>query len=207
MKSSSFSRWPSKGFLGYVSTISIRSSFRLVLSAITLFVSSCAHRMESTGLETSTGRSFDAPRGKALICVYRPSKPFTGLMKRPVFINKQHVASTKLGSFVAVPVEPGTYTVQAASQALIDSPAYRQAYPDIRLKLTAGQTVFIRQTVGALTSNSGSPPMMLYTGGSTIPIPFAGGLPPFGAVRVDGNTGRSECSGLKQVIADPLEAE
>ena len=172
---------------------------------LVLCLDSCLHHQDLSSSEEAVGRTLDAPKGKALICVYRPSKPFTGLIRRPVFINKQHVASTSLGSFVAIPVNPGCYTVQAAAQALIDTPEQRRAYPDIGLKLTAGQSIFIRQAIHDSASNAQSSIMMLQTGGAPIPISIGGGLPPFGAELVSNGTGRLGCVGLKQVAAEPLD--
>lgn len=186
--------------------IKYRGRLMFVPAALVLFLASCANHSELTEAQAAIGRSFEAPEGKALICVYHPSKPFTDLIKRPVFINGQHIASTGSGTFIAVPVRPGAYTVQAAAQALIDSPEYRKAYPDITLKLTAGQSIFIRQTVGESTSNHQSSMMMLQTGDTPIPLSVGGGPPPFGAVIVDRDTDRSECSGLKQVAVEALEA-
>lgn len=204
MKFSSSRRELTQGNSRCVSATGFRSCFRILLLASALLFISCAPHAELTGYEAAVGKSLEAPKGKALICVYRPWKPFTGLIRRPVFVNKQHIASTKLGSFMAVPVDPGAYAVQAGALALFDSPEYRRTYTDIKLKLAAGQVVFIRQTVESSTSNSGSEIMLMQTGGTPIPIAIGGGLPPFGAVVEDGNTGRSECSRLKQVAADPI---
>lgn len=107
-----------------------------------------------------------------------------------MFINKQHIASTSLGSFVAIPVEPGTYNVQAGAPALWDTPAARIVYPDMILKLRPRQTVFIRQIID-----------------HTKPRPPGGPkLPDTGATVVDSSTGRAECSSLKQVGAEAIEA-
>jgi Protein of unknown function (DUF2846) len=179
--------------------------FAFFSAGLVLCLNSCANHQKLSSFEAAVGRTLNAPKGKALICVYRPSKPFTGLILRPVFINKQHVASTSLGSFVAVPVDPGSYTVQAAAQALIDTPEQRAAYPNIGLKLKAGQSIFIRQTIHGSSSNAQSSIMMLQTGGAPIPILIGGGLPPFGAELVSRETGRLGCAGLKQVAADPLD--
>ena len=46
--------------------------------------------------------------------------------------------------------------------------------------------------------------MMLQTGGAAIPVMLGDDLPPFEAGLVDENTGKSECSGLKLVGADPV---
>jgi hypothetical protein len=175
----------------------------LLATAFAVLLASCAQ--EPSAAEQAMATSFNPPKGKALICVYRPSKPFTGLAKRPVFINKQHIASTSLGSFVAVPVDPGTYTVQAGAQALFDTPKFHEAYPDIILKLRPGQTVFIQQIVHRSTTHSEAP-MILQTGGTPLPIPLGAGFPPFGAKVVDSSTGRAECSTLKQVGAEAIEA-
>jgi hypothetical protein len=178
------------------SRISFPASFRIIACA-SLFVS-CAPDSRSAKPAETAFKSFDPPKGKALICVYRPSWPFTGLVKRPVSINKQLVATTGSGTFVAIPVDPGSYSVQAAAFTFEDTPESRAAYPEIKLRLAAGQTVFIRQTVDSLTS-SGSSTMMLQTGGNPLPVPMGGGLLPYGAVIVDSATARSQCSGLKQV--------
>jgi hypothetical protein len=45
---------------------------------------------------------------------------------------------------------------------------------------------------------------MLQTGGAAIPVMPGDDLPPFKAGLVDENTGKSECSGLKLVGADPV---
>ena len=170
--------------------------------ALAVLFTSC--QLEPSAAQQVVATSFNPPKGKALICVYRPSKPFTGFAGRRVFINKQHVASTDLGSFVAIPVDPGTYTVQAAAMALWDTPEAHKAYPDIILKLRPGQAVFIQQFTGRST-NSGET-MMSQTGGAPLPIPMGGGLPPYGARVVDPSTGRAECASLKQVGALALEA-
>ena len=189
----------------YVKPINHRRCLRLLPAALGLLFASCTHPSELSGPQAAIDRSFEAPKGKALICVYRPSKPFTGFIRRPVFINKQHIASTGSGSFVAVPVQPGTYTVQAAGSALIDSPEYRRAYPDITLKMSAGQTIFIRQINVPSSANHLSSVMMLQTGGAPVPLLIKGGLPPYGAAIVDRETARAECSTLKQLTYEPLE--
>ena len=166
----------------------MRSMNCLLAAAFAVLSTSC--QLEPSASERTVAPSFNPPAGKALICVYRPSKPFTGLARRPVFINNQHVASTSLGSFVAIPVEPGTYNVEAGAGALWDTPAAHIVYPDIILKLRPGQTVFIRQFIDP-------------TKRRVIPGPR---LPNFGAKVVDASTGRAECSSLKQVGALPLEA-
>jgi len=114
-----------------------------------------------------------------------------------VYIDKQHVASTSSGSFIAVPLSPGDHTVQAAALWFVDTPQYHKDFPDIKLRLAAGQTVFIRQTThSAATSQSST--MMLQTGGAPMLI-SVGGPVPLGATVMDPATGRSECSGLKQI--------
>jgi hypothetical protein len=175
---------------------------RLLAAALAVLSTSC--QLQPSTAEQVVATSFNPPKGKALICVYRPSKPFTGFGRRAVFISKQHIASTDLGSFVAVPVDPGTYTVQAAAPALWDTPEAHKAYPDIILKLRPGQAVFIQQFTGHST-NSGET-MMLQTGGAPLPIPMGGGLPPYGARVVDPSAGRADCASLKQVGALELEA-
>jgi hypothetical protein len=182
----------------------MRSINGLLAVAFAVLSASCA-QLEPSAAEQAAAKSFNPPKGKALICVYRPSKPFTGLARRPVFINKQHIASTSLGSFVAVPVEPGTYTVQAGAQALFDTPEFHDAYPDIIVKLRPGQSVFIKQIVHHSKTNSEAP-MMMQTGGTSLPIPLGAGFPPFGARVVDSSTGRAECSSLKQVGAEAIES-
>ena len=165
----------------------MRSMNRLLAAAFALLSISC--QLQPSATERAGAASFNPPAGKALICVYRPSKPFTGLARRPVFINKQHIASTSLGSFVAIPVEPGTYNVQAGAGALWDTPAARIVYPEMILKLRPGQTVFIRQIID-----------------HTKPRPPGPRLPHTGARVVDSSTGRAECSSLKQVGAEAIEA-
>lgn len=178
-----------------LSRINFRASFGIVACAS--FFASCAPNSRSAKPGETVFRSFDPPKGKALVCIYRPSWPFTGLIKRPVYIDKQHVASTGSGSFIAVPLNPGNHSVQAAALWFVDTPQYHKEFPDIKLRLAAGQTVFIRQTThSAATSQSST--MIIQTGSVPIPISI-GGPVPLGATVEEPATGRSECSGLKQI--------
>ena len=170
---------------------------RLLVAAFAVLSMSC--RLQPSAAEQAVGASFSPPQGKALIYVYRPTRPFTGFGRRAVFIDKQHVAYTYVGSFVAIPVKPGTYTVQAAAPALWDEPGAHKAYPDIILKLRAGQSIFIKQYEGQSTDSGET--MALQTGGGAVPIPMGGWYPPYHAKLVDSSIGRAECASLKQVGA------
>ena len=174
---------------------------RLLAAAFAVLSASC--QLQPSASEQAVGTSLNAPQGKALICVYRPSKPFTGFGRRRVFIDKQHIASTNLGSFVAISVKPGTYTVQAAAPALWDTPEAHKAYPDIILNLRPGQSVFIKQYEGQSTGSGET--MALQTGGGAVPIPMGGWYPPYAARVVDSSMARAECASLKQVGALELE--
>jgi hypothetical protein len=123
----------------------MNSVMRLLVASFAALLVSC--QLQPSAAEQAVAASFNPPQDKALICVYRPSKPFTGLARRPVFINNQHIASTSLGSFVAISVKPGTYNVEAGALALWDEPKAHAFYPDIVLSLRAGQTVFIQQII------------------------------------------------------------
>ena len=177
---------------------------RSLASALAILSVSCVGRSEPSTYEKAVGSSFSPPKGKSLIYVYRPSWPFTGLIGRPVFINKQLVAETRSGTFAAVIVSPGTYSVQAGALVLMDSPEYRRTYQDINVKLGTGQCVFIRQTVDSLLGN-GTSVMMLQTGGAPVPIIMGGGtMPPYGAKLEKAATARPACASLKQVSAKTL---
>lgn len=181
----------------------LRHSASLALAAITLLSSSCAFNPELNETELAAARTFTPPKGQALLCVYRPSTVLAMLTPRPVFINGQHLSSNTNGSFMTIPLKPGKYTVQASAQALIDTPKYKAAYPDLHFSLKAGQTVFIRQTVNFIV---GDPSVtMLQTGGTPVPMVLGNDLPAFKATVVNATTARSEISGLKHVGADPLE--
>ena len=129
-------------------------------------------------------------------------------MPRPVIINGEHIVSITNGTFVAMPLKPGTYKIEAGAQAFIPDKEKRKAEPDITLKVEKGKTYFIRQFVeGSIIGNVGrSDVMMLQTGaGGPIPIMLGGdGPPPFKAALVDGAQGREGCSKLKLVGSDPV---
>lgn len=176
---------------------------KALAAASVIFSVSCAAPSVS---EQAVAKSFNPPKGKSLIYVYRPSRPFTGLIGRPVFIDKQLVGSTRPGSFAAISVNPGTHAIQAGALALFDSADYHRAYQDIIVNLRAGQCVFIKQTINPATAGPQSF-MMLQTGGAPVPIPMGGGFPPFGAVVMDQATGRSQCEALKQVATEAYVAQ
>lgn len=193
----------SMGLWRILALFKLRYNLRLLPFAIVLVTVSCAPNRQLTESQRAIGRTFEAPKNKAVVVVYRPAKPFTGLMGRPVFINKQHVASTSSGSFTAIPLDPGNYSIQAAAIALFETPEASEAYPAINLALVAGQTVFIRQSIGA--ENPNSSPVTFQAGGTVAPVlTGGGGLPPTKATVVDRSTGRSECSTLKQLGSDPI---
>ena len=131
------------------------------------------------------------------------------LAPRPIYINGQHLVSNTNGTFVSIPLKPGKYKIQAAANAPIDTPEYREAYPLIHLTVRAGENHFIRQWVSGSVFGSGGDTsvMMLQTGGAPIPIVMGSSLPPFSAEVVDEKTGRATCAVLQHVGADPYVAE
>lgn len=176
---------------------------KVTIPLAALLSTSCAFHPDLTEPEITAARTFTPPKGKAMLYVYRPPTVKAMAAPRPVFINRQHLASNTNGTFMIIPLKPGKYTVQAAAQALIDEPRYRAAYPDFPLSLTAGQAVFIRQSVG---SAIGTPSvMLLQTGGNPVPLLLGNDLPPFKATIVDRATAGSESAGLKHVGADPYD--
>ena len=139
-----------------------------------------------------------------MLFVYRPSTIRAVAIPRPVFVNGEHLVSNTNGTFVAIPLKPGTYRIQAAAQALIDGKEQKKAYPEIALTAREGKSYFIRQSIGGSIFGSGGSVMMLQTGGAPIPVMMGNDLPPFEASLVEESVGRSECSTLKLVGADPV---
>lgn len=170
-------------------------------SLIVLALASCTYQPELTAQEKLAVRSFTPLPEKALLYVYRPAKIIGGFGIRPVFVDGEHVASIRNGTFVPIPLQPGTYRIQAAAPALYKEEAAKKAYPEITLSAQSGKTYFIRQAEeGARTG--GDATMLLQTGGGGVPIPMGGWYPPYSATLMDPATGRADCSKLKQVGAE-----
>ncbi len=164
---------------------------------IVLALASCTSQPELTAQEQLAVRSFKSPPEKALLCVYRPAAIIGGFATRPVFVDGEHAASIRRGVFVAIPLKPGTYQIQAAAPALFKEEAAKKAYPEITLAVKSGETYFIRQAEEG-ASNGGNGTMLLQTGGGGVPIPMGGGLPPYSATLMDPAIGRADCAQLKQ---------
>lgn len=175
----------------------------VAIAGLILLNASCAVRPGVTEPERQAARTFTAPAGKAVLFVYRPRTVRAMAVARPIFINGEHVVSNTNGTFVAMPLKPGTYRIQAAAQALIDSEEQKKAFPEIVLTAREGKSYFIRQSVeGPIVGSGGL--MMLQTGGAPIPLMMGNDPPPFRAALVDESTGKWECSGLELVGSDPV---
>ncbi|MEO7098646.1 MAG: DUF2846 domain-containing protein [Luteolibacter sp.] len=188
-------------FLGKI----IRSRFAVAIAGLAFSSASCAVHPPVTETEMLAARTFNAPKGKGILFVYRPSTVRAMATPRPIFINRIHIVSNTNGTFVAIPLKPGTYRIQAAAQALFDSKEQREAYPEINLAVQESKSYFIRQSIEGSILGHGGEMMMLQTGGSPIPIMIGGDPPPFKAKLVDGAEGRQECSKLKLVGSDPVQ--
>ena len=183
----------------------IHSYFAIAFTGLVLSSVSCASRPPVTETEMLAARTFNAPKGKGILFVYRLDTARGMAMSRPIFINREHIVSNTNGTFVAVPLKPGTYQIQAAAQAVIDSKEQRKAYPEITLTVQEGKSYFIRQSIGGSIFGSGGGVMMLQTGsGGPIPIMLGGKPPEFKAEIIDSAEGRKECSQLKLVGSDPV---
>lgn len=182
----------------------LRTNMFFGLVVLVFLCSSCAFRPDITEENRVAAETFMPPQGKGLLYVYRPSTIRAAIVPRPVFINDQHLSSNSNGTFMAIPLKPGKYRIQAAAQALTED--FRKAYPEISLEVRAGLNYFVIQTVEGSMLGSGETSLMpLQTGGVPILVPVATSLPPFMARVVSGTEGRSGCSKLKQVGADPFE--
>ncbi len=184
----------------------LHSHFAIAFTGLVLLSASCASRPPVSEAEMLAAQTFNAPKGKGILFIYRLKTARGMAMPRPIFINREHIVSNTNGTFVAVPLKPGTYQIQAAAQALIDSKEQREAYPEITLNVQEGKSYFIRQGIAGSIFDTGGGVMMLQTGaGGPIPLLMRGGLPPFKAEVVDGAEGRLECSKLKLVGSDPVQ--
>ena len=186
-----------------------RSLSGAVLAGFVILNASCAVRLPITEEARQSAQSFSAPKGKAVLFVYRPSQIDTIASVRPVWVNGEHLVSITNGKFVAMPLKPGTYRIQAAAQFLNNSKEHKDTYPEIVLTAKVGETYFIRQSVDPSVGSRGETTMiMLQTGGAPIPMVMGNNrglyLPPLRADLVDDGIGRSECSELKLIGADPV---
>lgn len=121
---------------------------------------------------------------------------------RPIWINGEHLVTTTNGTFVAMPLKPGDYRIQAAAQALIDSEEQRDTYPEIVLTAREGKSYFIRQSIDlSVGKREGSTVIMSQGSGALI---MGNDLAPFRAELVEEGIGKSECSKLKLIGADPV---
>lgn len=178
---------------GTVSSPKAISSLLSSIIGLTAFLSvSCASG--PTEQERALGKTFSAPVGKSLLYVYRPSK-FVGMALRGhVWINKKEVGRTANGTFMAIPLSPGKYSIQAGGGAFESYEMASGYSPEVKLDARAGETYFIRQnvTMGQIYTNT------LQTGNGAIPI--AGGADfTFSARQVDSFSGKSESSELRQI--------
>ena len=196
-------------FLSLTLSVAKRFALPAFFMVCGVFLSSCAVRPDLSEAEMTAARTFKAPPGKGMLYVYKEKEVRAMLAPRPIHINGQHLVSNTNGTFVSIPLKPGKYRIQAAANALIDTPAYRKAYPFINLTVRAGQNYFIRQWVSGsvLGTGEGATVMMLQTGGTPIPVVMGAGLPPFSAEVVDEKTGREACARLQHVGAEPYGEE
>ncbi len=191
----------------------MQAARHLFSTAIFLFLiilsSSCAIRPDVSEIERQVARTFSAPKGKAVLFVYRPSNVRAMAAPRAVIINGEHIVSNTNGTFVAMPLSPGTYRVQAALHA----PGVREfegKYPEIVLNTKAGEVYFIRQSLtgSVLGSSEGRRGTMvtLQSGGAGAPVPLLLGNepPPFDAQLVGESQGKTECAKLKLVGSYPV---
>ena len=188
-----------------ISDKSPRCYFVTVMTGLVFLACSCAVHSPITEVETLAARTFKAPAGKGILFVYRSSNVRSMAIPRPIFVNGEHIVSNTNGTFVALPLKPGIYQIQAAAQALLNSKEQKEAYPDITLTVQEGKSYFIRQSIGGSIFGSGGEVMMLQTGsGGPIPIMLGGKPPEFKAEIIDSAEGRKECSQLKLVGSDPV---
>ena len=174
-----------------------------LVMALALACGACSVHPDITPQERAMGQSFTPPAGKGVLYVYRPSTPRAMLTGRPVFINDKELNSNNNGTFMAIPLKPGNYRIQAALKPITDE--QQGHYPEINLSVKAGKNYFIRQSVeGSIFGEGKGDVMLLQTGAAPIPIPMGTStLLPFKARLVSEATGKQECRGLKQVGADP----
>lgn len=182
----------------------LRADMFVGLVVFGFLCSSCAFRPDVSEENRVAAETFTPPQGKGLLYVYRPSTIRAAIVPRPVFVNDQHLSSNSNGTFMAIPLKPGKYRIQAAAQGLTEE--FRKAYPEISLELRAGQNYFVSQTVEGSIFGSGETSLTpLQTRGVPIVVPVGTDLPPFAARVVSGAEGRASCSKLKQIGADPFE--
>lgn len=161
-----------------------------------LVLSSCASRTPVTAQEALVARSFTPPRGKALLYVYKRASITGGYAGRPVFINRQYIGKNGNGCFMAIPLTPGHYQIQAAAMAQYHDGSETKDYPEIALTAESGKTYFIRQA--AEGSGGRTELMPVSTGTGTIVLPSGGG-PGLSATLMNPAIGRADCSQLKQI--------
>jgi len=161
-----------------------------------LALSSCASRTPVTTQEALVARSFTPPRGKALLYVYKRASITGGYAGRPIFINGQLIGKNGNGCFMAIPLTPGHYQIQAAALAQFKDGSEKKEYPEIALTAESGKTYFIRQAVEG--SGGRSELMSVSTGTGTIVLPSGGGRD-FSATLMNPAIGRADCAQLKQI--------
>ena len=83
----------------------LRHLAKAALAASFLLFASCAFHPDLTEAETTAARTLAPPKGKAMLYVYRPATVKAMLAPRPVFINRQHLASNTNGTFMTIPLE------------------------------------------------------------------------------------------------------
>ena len=110
-----------------------------------------------------------------------------------IWIDGQEIAQLNNGTFVAIPVSPRTYSIQAGGPFFSTYDTISSDFPEVRVAAKAGGTYFIRQNVFMGSSSS----YQLQTGGA--PIPMASGEFFFRADLTPSASGRMELSKLRQV--------
>ena len=174
----------------------LRSSLSLALGFLTATCTSCVTTPTISEEARTSATTFSPPPGKSLIYVYRPSKFIGAALRGRVWINQQQVGETGNGTFMAIPISPGKYSIQGGGALFATFEKINQTEPEVTLTAKAGEVYLIRQSVSMGRTSA----YILQTGSG--PIPIGTGDFYFSAQRVDDSTGKTELQKLRQVGAE-----
>jgi len=143
--------------------------------------------------EKEAVRAYKPPAGKALIYIYRPYSFYSSALAKGVWVNRQKAGSNGPGTFIAVPVAPGVYEVQAGGMPLVGLNACNGSRRPLQLKAMAGKCYYIRQNLTSHSSGS----FLVYAGG--VAVPASNDTVIYVAEVVDEQQGRLETSKCRYV--------